>query len=73
VVDVTPDTILKITVAKWLTPNGVSISKKGLTPDYPVTNTKKDIDAGKDPQMEKAVQLLTNWTPIPAPKAVSKE
>ncbi len=58
VVDITPDTILKITVAKWLTPNGTSISEKGLTPDYPVEITQKDLDAKKDPQMDKAVQLL---------------
>ena len=61
VVDITPDAILKITVAKWLTPNGTSISEKGLTPDYKVENTQKDADADKDPQMEKAVKLLNNW------------
>ena len=55
VVNITPDTILKITVAKWLTPNGTSISEKGLTPDYPVEITQKDLDAKKDPQMDKAV------------------
>src|SRR3989344_2743875 len=33
-IKITPDTLLKITVAKWLTPNGTSISEKGLTPDY---------------------------------------
>ncbi len=64
VIDVTPDTLLKITVAKWLTPNGVSISKKGLTPDYEVELTQADSDADRDPQMDKAVQLLKNWTPI---------
>jgi len=58
VVDVTSDTILKITVAKWLTPNGISISDKGLTPDYPVEITQKDMDAKKDPQMDKAIELL---------------
>ncbi|MDD5721332.1 MAG: S41 family peptidase [Candidatus Pacebacteria bacterium] len=58
VVDVTPDTILKITVAKWLTPNGTSISEKGLTPDYPVEITQKDLDTKIDPQMDKAVELL---------------
>jgi hypothetical protein len=52
------DTILKITVARWLTPNGTSISEKGLTPDYPVAVTQKDIDAKIDPQMDKAVELL---------------
>ncbi|MEK7471338.1 MAG: S41 family peptidase [Patescibacteria group bacterium] len=58
VINVTPDTILKITVAKWLTPNGTSISEKGLTPDYPVEITQKDLDAKIDPQLNKAVQLL---------------
>lgn len=58
VLDVTSDTILKITVARWLTPNGTSISEKGLTPDYPVEITQKDLDAKKDPQMDKAVELL---------------
>ena len=58
VIDVTPDTILKITVAKWLTPNGTSISAKGLTPDYPVEITQKDLDAKVDPQLNKAVELL---------------
>lgn len=60
VVKITSDTILKITVAKWLTPNGTSISEKGLTPDYPVEFTQKDFDVKKDPQLDKAVQLLIN-------------
>ncbi len=58
VVDITSDTILKITVARWLTPNGVSISEKGLTPDFPVEFTKKDVEDKKDPQMDKAVEIL---------------
>jgi carboxyl-terminal processing protease len=61
VVNVTPDTILKITVAKWLTPNGTSISEKGLTPDYKVEYTKDDFENKTDSQMEKAVELLKNW------------
>ena len=55
---ITPDTLLKITVAKWLTPNGTWISLKGLTPDYPVEITQKDIDNKIDPQLNKAVELL---------------
>ena len=57
-VKVTPDTLLKITVAKWLTPNGNLIAEKGLTPDYLVEITKKDVENKKDPQLEKAVELL---------------
>ncbi len=58
---VTPDTLLKITVARWLTPNGTSISKKGLTPDFPIDITKADLDAKKDPQLNKAVEVINNW------------
>jgi carboxyl-terminal processing protease len=61
VVDITADTILKITVAKWLTPDGMSISEKGLTPNYVVELTKDDVTAKRDPQMNKAVELLKNW------------
>jgi carboxyl-terminal processing protease len=64
VVNITSDTILKITVAKWLTPKGTSISLKGLTPDYKVEYTQKDFDMKKDPQMDKALELLKNWSPI---------
>lgn len=55
---ITKDTLLKITVAKWLTPNGNLIAEKGLTPDYEVAFTQKDADNKKDPQMDKAVELL---------------
>lgn len=61
VIKVTDNTLVKITVAKWLTPNGLSISLKGLTPDYVVELTKENIVAGVDPQMNKAVDLLLNW------------
>jgi len=69
VVKITSNTILKITVAKWLTPNGTSISIKGLTPDYKVEYTKNDSasEGKKDSQMDKAVELLNNWTPIIQP------
>ncbi len=60
VINITPDTLLKITVAKWLTPKGNSISEKGLTPDYKVEYTQKDAELKKDPQLEKAVNLLNN-------------
>jgi len=69
VMKITSNTILKITVAKWLTPNGTSISTKGLTPDYKVEYTKEDStsEGKKDSQVDKAVELLNNWTPIIKP------
>lgn len=57
-VKITDETSLKVTVANWLTPNGNSISLKGIEPDYKISITQKDFDEKKDPQMDKAVQLL---------------
>ncbi|MDB5195380.1 MAG: Carboxyl-terminal processing protease [Parcubacteria group bacterium] len=50
---------LKITVARWLTPNGRSISDGGLTADIKADRTAADAAAGKDPQKDRAVQFLT--------------
>ncbi len=52
------DASFKITVAKWFTPNGVSISEKGITPDYKVEVTEKDARANIDAQMNKAIEIL---------------
>ena len=57
-VDLTPETYLKITIARWLTPKGNSISDHGLTPDYKVSVTQSDIDKSIDAQLNKAVDLL---------------
>jgi carboxyl-terminal processing protease len=58
-VPITDDTSLKVTVAHWLTPNGTSISLKGLDPDIKVPYTAKDADSKRDPQMDKAISVLT--------------
>jgi len=57
-IDITDKTSLKVTVAKWLTPNGKSISLQGLEPDINVPFTQKDADTNNDPQMNKAVEIL---------------
>lgn len=56
--NVTSDTSLKITIARWLTPNGISISHAGIVPDIEVAVTKEDIDAKRDPQLERAAEFL---------------
>ncbi len=50
---------LKITIARWLTPNGTSISDGGLRPDIAAQYTDADKAAGRDPQTDAAVQWLT--------------
>lgn len=50
---------VKITVAKWLTPLGRSIDKEGITPDQEVDYTEEDFHAKQDPQLNAAIDLLT--------------
>lgn len=57
-IKLTPDTSLKVTIARWLTPNGKSISDGGLKPDVEVKRTPEDVAKGVDPQMKAAVELL---------------
>lgn len=51
---------LKVTIARWLTPGGRSISEGGLTPDTAVERSAEDVRQGKDPQLDAAVIYLLN-------------
>ncbi|HEY4496214.1 MAG TPA: S41 family peptidase [Candidatus Paceibacterota bacterium] len=57
-IKITSETSLKLTIARWLTPLGHSISKEGLSPDYLIKLTTKDADIKRDSQMDKAVEIL---------------
>ena len=50
----------KITVAKWYRPNGKNIQHIGITPDKTITNSKDQISAGTDSQLDSAKQILQN-------------
>ena len=54
------DSSVKITVAKWLTPKGISISGVGLEPDIEVGMTDEDYQENRDPQLEKAIEFIKN-------------
>jgi len=51
---------LRVTIAHWFTPNDRQIDGKGLTPDIAVPMTQDDATAGRDPQLDRAVQYLVN-------------
>lgn len=51
---------VKFTIARWLTPDGHSIDKTGLVPDVEVELTTEDFEAGEDPQLDKAVEIIKN-------------
>jgi carboxyl-terminal processing protease len=53
---------LKVTVARWLTPAGTSISDGGLAPDIVISRTPQQQIAGEDPQLEAAVRFLNGET-----------
>jgi carboxyl-terminal processing protease len=48
----------RVTIARWLTPDGTSIHGVGLTPNFEVQITEEDSQANRDPQLDKAVELL---------------
>lgn len=49
---------LKLTIAEWLTPEGRFIDKQGIVPDIEVDLTEEDYNAGRDPQMDKALEVM---------------
>ena len=49
---------LRVTVARWFTPNDRAIHGQGLEPDILVEITQEDVEAGRDPQLERAVEYL---------------
>ncbi len=58
VVNLRDGSFLKITIAKWLTPKGNSISEVGLNPDVKIDITDQDVQAQKDPQLDKALEIV---------------
>ncbi|MBI2484119.1 S41 family peptidase [Candidatus Uhrbacteria bacterium] len=49
---------IKLTIAKWLTPNGRTIDEQGITPDVEVELAKEDFESNRDPQLKKAIDIL---------------
>jgi carboxyl-terminal processing protease len=49
---------LKVTVAHWYTPGGININKEGIKPDVETKLTTDDYNASRDPQLDKALDLL---------------
>ena len=49
---------VRITIARWLTPDKRQIHEIGLTPKYQVEFTEEDFEAELDPQLDKAIEVL---------------
>lgn len=48
----------RVTIARWLTPDERLIDGVGLTPDFIVELTEEDAAAERDPQLDKAIEVL---------------
>lgn len=58
VVDLADGAKLKVTIAKWYTPDGRNITKEGIKPDIQVKMSDEDVNAGRDPQLDRAIDFL---------------
>ncbi|MBX7250423.1 MAG: S41 family peptidase [Candidatus Promineofilum sp.] len=63
VFDLSDGSSVHVTSARWLTPNHRTLDGNGLEPDIPVTTTQEDIDNGRDPVLDRAVQYLQEVAP----------
>ena len=52
--------LVRVTIARWLTPNGRTIHELGVEPDVIIELTEEDFEAERDPQLDKAIELLTS-------------
>lgn len=58
VLDLGAGTKLKVTVARWYTPNGKNLSEGGIKPNKVIEMSADDVNAGRDPQLDAARQLI---------------
>lgn len=58
IIDLTGGAQLKVTIAKWYTPNGKNIQGNGISPDKNVDLTTEQLSAGNDTQLNAAVEEI---------------
>ncbi|HOF50648.1 MAG TPA: S41 family peptidase [Candidatus Colwellbacteria bacterium] len=63
--DLKDGSVLKITIASWVTPNGLILNGNGIEPDYEVEITDEDLENDRDPQLDKAIEVLKSEIAAP--------
>jgi carboxyl-terminal processing protease len=71
IVDIPGGSSLRVTVARWMLPNGRNLAKDGVHPDIVVDRTVEDAQAKKDPQLDAGVMWLTEGKEYVASSASS--
>jgi carboxyl-terminal processing protease len=49
-----------ITIARWYTPNERQIEGQGISPDETIEITSDDVERGNDPQLERAIEYISD-------------
>ncbi|OGJ59234.1 hypothetical protein A2635_03735, partial [Candidatus Peribacteria bacterium RIFCSPHIGHO2_01_FULL_51_9] len=62
VIDLPGGSSLRVTTSRWLTPNGRDLGKEGVEPNVVIDRTREDFEAKRDPQLEKAMEVLLEGT-----------
>lgn len=70
--DLSDGSSIKVTIATWMTPNGDFINEKGLLPQVEVKMTVSDVEKNKDPQLQKAVDLILKPAAASAKATIKK-
>jgi carboxyl-terminal processing protease len=63
VFDLSDGSSVHVTSARWFTPDHRQLDQNGLDPDIPIVVEQADIDNGRDPALERAVQYLQAQQP----------
>jgi len=71
--DLKDGSMLKLTIAKWYTPNDINIDHEGIKPDIEVLFEKEDFEKKYDRQLEKAKEILKDFIKIENPNVVINE
>jgi len=58
VLDLPGGSSLRVTTARWLTPNGKNLGKEGVHPDIVIDRSAADYDTERDPQLDAAKEWL---------------
>jgi carboxyl-terminal processing protease len=60
---------VRVTIARWLTPEGRNIAEQGIAPDIAIERTPDDVAAGLDPQRDEALRQILSAIGAEAPAA----
>ena len=58
VIELSTGASLKVTIARWFTPNGKNIDKEGIKPDQEIKISDQEYKDKKDPQKDTAINKL---------------